>query len=101
METAEHREPYESRGSRTDLAAPGGESPPGDSTASSIPDVGAISGQRAISEIGRYHRHPVSAPSCEAASCNGDADARERAVTQTSTHSSPSPPTSPRSATPP
>src|SRR6516225_8120676 len=28
METAEHREPYESRGSRTDLGAPGGESPP-------------------------------------------------------------------------
>ena len=33
METAEHREPYESRGSRTDLGAPGGASPPGDSTA--------------------------------------------------------------------
>src|SRR5260370_42368932 len=33
METAEHREPYESRGSRTDLGAPGGETPPGDSTA--------------------------------------------------------------------
>src|SRR5271167_3062838 len=32
METAEHREPYESRGSRTDLGAPGGDSPPGDST---------------------------------------------------------------------
>src|SRR5215468_3010349 len=32
FETAEHREPYESRGSRTDLGAPGGESPPGDST---------------------------------------------------------------------
>src|SRR6202035_5485781 len=32
VETAEHREPYESRGSRTDLGAPGGESPPGDST---------------------------------------------------------------------
>src|ERR1700755_3192139 len=32
METAEHREPYESRGSRTDLGAPGGETPPGDST---------------------------------------------------------------------
>ena len=29
METAEHREPYELRGSRTDLGAPGGESPPG------------------------------------------------------------------------
>src|SRR6266566_1878837 len=32
MATAEHREPYESRGSRTVLGAPGGESPPGDST---------------------------------------------------------------------
>src|SRR6516165_8521660 len=32
METAEHREPYEPRGSRTDLGAPGGESPPGDPT---------------------------------------------------------------------
>src|SRR6516164_2791487 len=32
METADHREPYEPRGSRTDLGAPGGESPPGDST---------------------------------------------------------------------
>src|SRR6266436_206848 len=32
METAEHREPYESRGSRTDLGAPGGASPPADST---------------------------------------------------------------------
>ena len=31
MATAEHREPYESRGSRTVLGAPGGESPPGDS----------------------------------------------------------------------
>ena len=34
METAEHREPYKSRGSRTDLGAPGGESPPGNSTTS-------------------------------------------------------------------
>jgi len=31
MATAEHREPYESRGSRTVLGAPGGKSPPGDS----------------------------------------------------------------------
>src|SRR5258708_5059172 len=36
METAEHREPYESRGSRTVLGAPGGETPPGDSTFESI-----------------------------------------------------------------
>src|SRR5260370_41652966 len=32
METAEHREPCASRGSRTVLGAPGGEIPPGDST---------------------------------------------------------------------
>src|SRR5713226_1922769 len=36
MATAEHREPYESRGSRTDLGAPGGESPPGDSTRAAV-----------------------------------------------------------------
>src|ERR1700747_100989 len=35
METAEHREPCESRGSCTVLGAPGGEIPPGDSTVSS------------------------------------------------------------------
>src|SRR6266446_4679748 len=39
METAEHREPYESRGSRTDLGAPGGASPPGDSTAGADTDL--------------------------------------------------------------
>ncbi len=32
MPTVEHREPCESRGSRTVLGAPGGEIPPGDST---------------------------------------------------------------------
>src|SRR6516162_4014935 len=37
METAEHREPYESRDSRTDLGAPGGETPPGDSTLRAVP----------------------------------------------------------------
>ena len=36
METAEHREPCESRGSRTDLGAPGGEIPPGDSTKADV-----------------------------------------------------------------
>src|SRR5262249_35656943 len=39
METAEHREPYESRGSRTVLGAPGGETPPGEPTIA--PDGGA------------------------------------------------------------
>src|SRR5215472_17165465 len=36
MEPAEHREPYESRGSRTDLGAPGGANPPGDSTTAAV-----------------------------------------------------------------
>src|ERR1700746_2601456 len=39
METAEHREPCESRGSRTDLGAPGGEIPPGDSTITAKPTL--------------------------------------------------------------
>ena len=34
--TVEHREPCESRGSRTVLGAPGGEIPPGDSTFTSV-----------------------------------------------------------------
>jgi hypothetical protein len=37
MATAEHREPYESRGSRTVLGARGGEIPPCDSTIVRIP----------------------------------------------------------------
>src|SRR6516225_2252927 len=36
MATAEHREPYESRGSRTVLGAPGGETPPGDSSIATV-----------------------------------------------------------------
>src|SRR6266513_672273 len=35
MATAEHREPYDSRGSCMVLGAPGGEIPPGDSTLAS------------------------------------------------------------------
>ena len=46
MEAAEHREPCESRGSCTDLGAPGGEIPPGDSTAS-------------LSTVGIVQRHLV------------------------------------------
>src|SRR6516164_3179559 len=47
METAEHREPYEPRGSRTDLGAPGGESPPGDST---IFRVATVKTERPVSD---------------------------------------------------
>src|SRR5712691_6731659 len=39
MATAEHREPYESRGSRTVLGAPGGESPLGDSTQAELSGI--------------------------------------------------------------
>src|SRR6266699_7062619 len=40
MATAEHREPYESRGSRTVLGAPEGETPSGDSSFASFrPDT--------------------------------------------------------------
>src|SRR6516225_8633330 len=39
MATAEHREPCDSRGSRTVLGAPGGEIPPGDSTTAEIPQL--------------------------------------------------------------
>src|ERR1019366_3489696 len=42
MEAAEHREPCESRGSRTDLGAPGGEIPPGDSTKADKPSRAKI-----------------------------------------------------------
>src|SRR5215831_14804314 len=64
METAGHREPYEPRGSRTDLGAPRGESPLGDSTSSPIrcivsdrlqsgpkPDLYAAAGERASFEL--------------------------------------------------
>jgi hypothetical protein len=42
MATAEHREPYESRGSRTVLGARGGEIPPRDSTK---PEITAVQQQ--------------------------------------------------------
>ncbi len=40
--TVEHREPCESRGSRTVLGAPGGEIPPGDSTFASYPSAAEL-----------------------------------------------------------
>src|SRR6516164_346995 len=51
MEAAEHREPCESRGSCTDLGAPGGEIPPGDSTIASHPDVRDAPGMSAMPPI--------------------------------------------------
>src|SRR3954447_23598704 len=46
MEAVEHREPCESRGSCTDLGAPGGEIPPGDSTKAAFGDIRGMSGLR-------------------------------------------------------
>jgi hypothetical protein len=52
METAEHREPCESRGSRTVLGAPGGEIPPGDST---NPDPSFSARMSPSAECGHCH----------------------------------------------
>src|SRR5580704_10450099 len=59
METAEHREPYESRGSRTDLGAPGGESPPGDSTRRAVP---AADAERPLSVSKAVALRPANRP---------------------------------------
>jgi hypothetical protein len=53
METAEHREPYESRGSRTDLGAPRGATPLGDST---NPTFGALASHYIARECARLAR---------------------------------------------
>src|SRR5437763_1879297 len=49
MATAEHREPCDSRGSRTVLGAPGGEIPPGDSPKTVFGSAPASSWSRAAS----------------------------------------------------
>src|SRR5262249_37987668 len=49
MATAEHREPYESRGSRTVLGARGGAIPPRDSTKREFPHFGLMSASSASS----------------------------------------------------
>ena len=51
METAEHRERYESRGSRTVLGAPGGEIPPGDSTRTEVGDAARDVGYSVFSRL--------------------------------------------------
>src|SRR6266436_7048512 len=72
METAEHREPCESRGSRTVLGAPGGEIPPGDSTKaagsaesaglpmSAVPPIATESQRRSEPSRSARKRHPRS-----------------------------------------
>ena len=57
MEMAEQQEPYESRGSRTDLGEPGGESPPGHSTMSSTRDFMAV---HIRSGNGHYRTNPLA-----------------------------------------
>src|ERR1019366_5110250 len=47
--TAEHREPYESRGSRTVLGAPEGESPSGDSSKSAV-----------LASAGNFRSNPIN-----------------------------------------
>src|SRR6202023_1305942 len=56
METAEQREPYESRGSRTVLGEPGGESPPGHSTR----PVGKIIPRFSVATVSRAPSQCVS-----------------------------------------
>src|SRR6201997_1194885 len=60
METAEHREPCESRGSRTDLGAPGGEIPPGDSTIASFRGNAGCSRFRTEADMNRQARPAAS-----------------------------------------
>src|SRR6202162_1839719 len=56
METAEHREPCESRGSRTVLGAPGGEIPPGDSTLAAAMTEASRGSFRAVGHSSRASR---------------------------------------------
>src|SRR5437667_2443766 len=60
METAEHREPCESRGSRTVLGARGGEIPPRDSTRCPPSFSGSVSGRyySALPNGLSYRAHP-------------------------------------------
>src|ERR1700726_1401958 len=61
METAEHREPCESRGSRTDLGAPGGEMSPGDSTFATFRCLVAVGGTADI----RTRWRPEGSVACD------------------------------------
>ena len=67
METAEHREPCESRGSRTDLGAPGGEIPPGDSTVATNfsfgPDV-SFRGEAEVDRAAEFAASVENDPGC-------------------------------------
>jgi len=63
--TAEHREPCESRGSRTDLGAPGGEIPPGDSTLADKPLRAKIHRCPLLSNSGQIVAVPRMSAKCQ------------------------------------
>src|SRR5258708_18603999 len=65
--TAEHREPYESRGSRTVLGAPGGESPPGDSSKGEILALSGCFASPPTTDILRWHRNYRFVPQADMA----------------------------------
>jgi hypothetical protein len=69
METAEHREPCESRGSRTDLGAPGGEIPPGDSTIATNFSLGSDVSFRGEAEVGRAAEPSAAVENVEGFGC--------------------------------
>ena len=64
LPTVEHREPCESRGSRTVLGAPGGEIPPGDSSEASFSCVAAIRPESGVKptcrDVCSYHAFGVT-----------------------------------------
>ena len=62
VETAEHREPCELRGSRTDLGAPGGEIPPGNSTKASVRRVATIRPEFGVKQTCRHHSNDAIDP---------------------------------------
>src|SRR4029077_65440 len=62
MATAEHREPCDSRGSCTVLGAPGGEIPPGDSSALPSRWVASIRGRQHIKPVDRLWPSIIDEP---------------------------------------
>jgi hypothetical protein len=78
METAEHREPCESRGSRTDLGAPGGEIPPGDSTIATNFSLGPDVSFRGEAEVGWAAEFAASVENDPERTCAGSQLALKR-----------------------
>src|SRR5664280_3710178 len=68
--TAEHREPYESRGSRTVLGAPEGESPSGDSSKAPFGPLPATSGLTRSTDIVRPARLVRFVPTGDVTPCD-------------------------------